>query len=286
MAQGHYAASIGEQLPELKALVKESVGSHVRRIDRFIQLALIGAGRTAQAGLEAGGVYFASGNGDVEITAELLHSIYQRGEPPKPLSFVNSVSNAAGFYIGQTLQLHGPSQFVTSRYFALESALQVAALALVQGRVASALVGAVDGVLLPMSDHRARLSLAPETPVAEASFWLQLCADPGGRPVLATLDRIWNFANVEELQRELPAGALRADANLMFNQFMPEAIRPVCTRHLQKEPLAFESAYGFYCCQTGELLAQFIEGEAEALALVSGDPSGRLQLFEFSKPAR
>ncbi|HEY8540731.1 MAG TPA: hypothetical protein VIL28_17845, partial [Steroidobacteraceae bacterium] len=62
---------------DLKPLVTEAIGTPVRRIGRFIQLALIGAGRCAkQVALpNDAAVYLGSGRGDLEVTIEVMQSI-------------------------------------------------------------------------------------------------------------------------------------------------------------------------------------------------------------------
>ncbi|TNF35838.1 MAG: hypothetical protein EP312_02765, partial [Gammaproteobacteria bacterium] len=146
LAHSHLHHAVADEPPALKELVKEATGAHVRRIGRFIQLALIGAGRcTQQHALPADtAVYLSSGRGDLEITLEVLKDMVEHGMPPKPLSFINTVSNSACFYIARTFGLHGRSQFVTRRHAPLESALQLAQLDLNQHTVNTALVGTVD----------------------------------------------------------------------------------------------------------------------------------------------
>jgi len=48
-ASGDYCAAVDDPLPPLKALVQQLLGVRVRRIGRFIQLALIGAARCVGA---------------------------------------------------------------------------------------------------------------------------------------------------------------------------------------------------------------------------------------------
>ena len=147
LATGSYCESVDGDLPQLKALVEAATGSTVRRIGRFIQLALIGAGRCIKPGAAQAntGVYLASGRGDLEITLTVLRDIFERHEAPMPLSFINTVSNSACYYLARTLRISGPSAFATSRYSPFESALRLAGLDFARGLTA-ALVGAVDEI--------------------------------------------------------------------------------------------------------------------------------------------
>ena len=47
-AHGEIIHAVNDTLPELKDLVVEAVGQPIRRISRFMQLAIIGAGRCAR----------------------------------------------------------------------------------------------------------------------------------------------------------------------------------------------------------------------------------------------
>jgi hypothetical protein len=147
----------GAALPDLKEHVTAAIGQPVRRISRFMQLALIGAGRCVQGqSLSSNtGVFLASARGDLELTTDTINQVFRNGAAPKPLNFVNTVSNAAAFY-------------------AFESALQLALCSLQLGELEAALIGTVDGVVAPLHQQRRRLQLASDTPLAEASHWLYL----------------------------------------------------------------------------------------------------------------
>ncbi len=164
--------------------MKQTLGAQVRRVGRFVQLALIGAARCiGDPGLDgrkppAGtGVYLTSGRGDMEMTADVMRQLYRDGQPPRPLSFINTVSNSACFYIAKQFGLRGRSAFVCNRYFSFETALQLAMLDIEVGFSSSALVGSTDIVLAPLDVHRKRLRLAADAPVGEGSHWLWLEAD-------------------------------------------------------------------------------------------------------------
>ncbi len=176
LAHGHYSETVDDTAPPLKALVKETTGESIRRVGRFIQLALIGAGRCLQhrrAPTDTA-VYLTSGRGDLEITLEVLEYMIVQGLPPKPLSFINTVSNSACFYLAKHFGLHGRSHFVTRRYAPLECALHLAMLDMQSGCVQNALVGSVDICTNPLDDHRKRLGVSADTRVGEGSHWFLL----------------------------------------------------------------------------------------------------------------
>jgi hypothetical protein len=200
-AAGDHYHQIDATLPELKALTQEVTGKSFRRIGRFIQLALIGAARciqNKQAPAETG-VYFASSRGDLELTLEIMTQLFCDAQMPKPLNFVNTVSNAACFYLAQHLALQARSNFVCNRYFAFESVLQLAALDLSLGNLQSALVGCVDIATMPLAEHRQRLQLPSDTMMGEGSHWLWLGAVDPQRPRLGELVAVQHCSDRNEL---------------------------------------------------------------------------------------
>ncbi len=170
----------GELIP-LKPLVADVCKQRYRRIDRFIQMALIGSGRclknseqnkmalSAQTAL-----YLTSGQGPTSNNIEVQESIFKHGEEAKPLKFINTLSNSAGFYVMKEAQLTGPNIFVTREITPLECALQTAASDLNAGWCTTALVGLVDEITLPIADQCLRMKLAKNTGIGEGSYWFLL----------------------------------------------------------------------------------------------------------------
>ena len=196
-AAGDYYAAVGEAPPDVKALCKEVSGKPVRRVGRFIQLGLIGAARCVGSAVlpPDTAVYLASRRGDLEVTSEVMEGLFRDGHAPKPLSFINTVSNAACYYIARHFELHGRSCFLGGAYFTFESALDLALLEMRAGMVRSALVGCVEIASNPMSIHRQRLGVASDTIMAEGSHWLWLTRDEDsaalGSLTLLNFSRIW-----------------------------------------------------------------------------------------------
>lgn len=194
---GDYLSEESAALTDLKPIVKATLGHPVRRIGRFISLALIGAGRCLDGKTPPPdtAVYFTTGSGDFEVTVEVMEHLFRDGFPPKPLSFINTVSNAACFYVAKSFGLSGRSTCLGNRAFGFETALQLALLDLKQGTVRSALIGSADIVLEPVAVHRQRLLQAPDAPVGEAAHWLWLTAEDGS----VTLPDCRVFAGREDL---------------------------------------------------------------------------------------
>lgn len=169
------------ELVALKSLVAEVCKQRYRRIDRFIQMALIGSGRCLQNSKKNAielsvqtALYLASGQGPTSNNIDVQESIFKYGEEAKPLKFINTLSNSAGFYVMKEAQLTGQNIFVTREIIPLECALQTAVADLNAGWCDSALVGLVDEITLPMSDQCLRMKLAKDTAIGEGSYWFLL----------------------------------------------------------------------------------------------------------------
>jgi hypothetical protein len=267
------------QPPELKGLVKEAIGQPIRRIGRFIQLALIGAGRcVGEARLPADtGGYLASGRGDLEVTLEVMEQLFRHGQPPKPLTFINSVSNSACFYVARQFGLRGRSSFVCNRYFAFESALQLALEDLAAGRVRSALVGGVDMVVAPLADHRRRLELAPGEALAEGSHWLWLVAEDEGGAAPALVAR--HCADRDALLAWIAAQALAVErCHLSAGQFLdPAELALIEAETGLWQRFDYRAGRGYYDSHSGAVLGEFERRHAagDCLLHINGDPDGR-----------
>jgi len=284
---GDYYAPYNEPAADLKQLVAEAVGQPVRRIGRFIQLALIGAGRCAQAAAIGtnSAVYFGSGRGDTEISIEVMQTLFRDGHAPKPLSFINTVSNAACFYIAQTLKLSGRSSFVCNRYFAFESVLQLAALDVSTNAVATALVGTVDVVVPPLKDYRVRLELPADAPIAEASHWLCLRSTSEGAQ--GRLLAVENFANRDALLGWLERQAIDKTCLLSAGQFLATDEFAALVGNLGTEHFLYRSNRVYYDSQSGAAMGEFLRDPASRgrqLLHINRDPSGRHAVMWIARP--
>ncbi len=166
----------GSETPDdLKPLVTQALGKPVRRIGRFIQLALIGAARCINDTplSPETPMWLASGAGDMNVTVDVLERICRDKQSPKPLAFINTVSNAACFYVANRFGLTGLTTFVSRRGVPLQLALQAAMTEALLHDGPGALVGGVDEASLPLDLHRRRLGLAKDTPAGEGSWWFR-----------------------------------------------------------------------------------------------------------------
>lgn len=284
---GNYLENIGTDVPDLKPLLKTTLGTSVRRIDRFIQLALIGAARCIQSakGIELSSdtaIYLASGRGDMEITVEVQRDLFVNGHEPKPINFINTVSNAASFYIAQNFGLCGRNQFIANRHWAFEVALQSALLDLELGKISSALVGVVDVVVPPIAEHRQRLGLEESAALAEGSHWLWLDNESSSARSLGTVECVRHFADRSELLAWAPT--LRNEHSRIVcsgGQFIADDVISVlresgnCAgefnyhRHLNNH----SGEMGYYDSQSGRAISLFLQSSEsnETLLHVNSD---------------
>lgn len=174
------AGDVAEDLAE--RVSSATGGQRFRRINRFIQLALIGAHECRNAdGTDwaiSQPIVIATGQGNIADTTQMLESVVGRGQPPMPFQFINLAGNMAGFYLAQSLGGEAANTTVSQLDFPAEAALQIAVEE--YRRHGSALLGAVDELAWPLDAHRRRLGAAPGQAIGEGSHWLRLGP---GRPL-------------------------------------------------------------------------------------------------------
>lgn len=285
---GDYYAPVEAALPELKPLVLQATGTAIRRVGRFIQLGVLGAGRAlgGQAAKPETGVYLSSGRGDMEVTVEVMTQMYKDGSPPRPLSFINTVSNSACFYIAKQFRLHGRSSFVCNRYFSFESALALSLLDMELGVSPSALTGAVDIVLTPLDIHRERLRLAASTPVAEGTHWLWLeaaAADVAGPRVRSVefLSGSEALAGWMKSQAPDPSRAVLAIGQFAVDGVVRDAGSAVGVSKV----FDYRAGHAYYDCQSGGAVGAFLASdiEADVMLHVNMDERGAFAAFSVSR---
>ncbi|MDO6570581.1 beta-ketoacyl synthase N-terminal-like domain-containing protein [Gilvimarinus sp. 2_MG-2023] len=164
-------------LADAQAVIQQWHGKRIRRIDRYIQLCV--AGGLACAGERKlpsnTGVYLSTRCGAVSTSSQVMHTIESENELPKPLHFVNTLGNSAGFYLTQLLQLTGTALVLSKETLSFEAALLHAMMDINSGLCDYALVGTFDEVALPVDHQLQRLNAAPNAPhLFEGTHWLLL----------------------------------------------------------------------------------------------------------------
>ncbi|HEX5340287.1 MAG TPA: beta-ketoacyl synthase N-terminal-like domain-containing protein [Gammaproteobacteria bacterium] len=201
ISASHYLQPVADDagLPPLAAILKPLCRESFRRIDRFIQLALLGSARCAAAQtLQPDcGIYLGSGLGPIGNNAVIQEHLIHDHEIPKPFNFINTLGSAAGYNVARNLDLHGQNLFVSRRGASLQAVLSMAMADLTLGIVSQALVGVVEEVALPLAHHRRRQTLAADVLLAEGSDWLLLQSAADG-PRRLQVERFAEFAALRE----------------------------------------------------------------------------------------
>ena len=219
----HRSLKDGGTLERLNDELKKYCPERPRRIDRFTQLCLLGSGLCKQQ-LESTdysidshtGLYIGSRFAALTNTINVQEQMVRDGHVPKPAHFINTLSNAAGYYVARNLGLTGTNLFVSRAGLSTEAVLQTASLDLAcqknfGNQHRQGLIGIVDEGVLPLSEHRQRLEVAPGTPLSEGSYWLFVKARSRENPVadgtLSTITDTLTFCDSDELKRWLGVSA-------------------------------------------------------------------------------
>lgn len=203
--------------------LREACAQPQRRIDRFIQLALVGSARCVK-GLslsERCAVIVATGVGPVGNNIIVQETLLKERLLPKPFHFVNTLGSSSGYYVSKNLGLSGEAQFVSRRRGALDAALSCAFTLLQGGLAAQVLLGVVEECTLPLIEHRRRQTLGVGETLAEGSHWFLLEAPaPGpGHRVSETF-----FEDPQSLQEALEA-LWKSGDRLVFSPALEAAER-------------------------------------------------------------
>lgn len=281
-----YKDVVAQQLPMLKPEVKAATGQSFRRISRFIQFSLIAVARcVAGRSLPKNtALYLTSGQGDLTVAIDVLEKLYQQGEPPMPLGFINTLSNSACFYVAQYLGLQGSSNFVSSQYFSFERILRLALLDYNNKKVQSALVGSVDVCVAPLSQHRERMAVEADIELGEASHYLLLgdvASNERVEPHLGELLKVEHCIDWQELLFKLNALEVNEAWYLAAGQFLSAA----ALEQLQaatgiSEQFEYRNQLAFYNTQMAAVFGKFFSAcPGKTLLHVNGDKDGRYCFF-------
>jgi len=245
----------GAPLPSLAAELKQVCREHFRRVDRFIELAVLGSGRCAGGHMldPDCGLYLGSGLGTMTSTILSQEQLLRDREVPTPFNFINTLGNSAGYYVAKNLRLTGQNLFISRRGASLPAALTAAWLDLELGVVRQALVGVVEEATLPLEEHRHRQGLPADTAVAEGSHWLLL---------------------------EKGAGSGRSFRAQHLTDPADYAATLATAEHEGVGLLPVAPSFPFHDSWIGAWLTQQLQGEGTVL-LTEGDESRGWDLFHF-----
>jgi hypothetical protein len=268
-AAGSYAELAGPLPADLRTPLRAVCPNAPRRVNRLIQLALIGAHRCVAGRVLPSDtpIYMAFTNGCIADSVESVAQVVQ-GRPPMPVAFINISSNMAGFYVAGSLGLHSGNQVIASRDFAWEAALEMAMLGSAHCR--GLLVGSAEECAWPLEAHRERIGVGPGTPLLEASHWLLADRTLDNPP--AVIHWVRRFASLDEARQQLRAEALPAPARLAVGSTL-EAEAAALAASLDR-PLWRPVAAGFSGLQSAAVCCEFIGRERGALLYLNRGADG------------
>ncbi len=206
----------------LRARLHQAMANPPRRINRLIELALLGAHQCLNGVRPEPRcpLYLALTHGCVADGVALVTHVITRELPPPPVNFINMSSNMAGFYVAAALGIQGSNQALAADDFSFEAALELASLG--REHRPQGLIGAVEECAWPLAEHRRRLDLPADRALSECSHWLFV--DQAAARPLATVQWVRRYDNEgvarAALARERwPAGGqLAVSSNLRDQQ--------------------------------------------------------------------
>ena len=269
MSASHYRESLpdGAELPTLDNQLNQVCREPLRRIDRFVQLALIGSGRCVAGQRLAPdcGLYLGSGFGPMSNNISTQEQLIRDHQLPKPFNFINTLGNSAGFYIARNLRLSGQNLFVSRRAASFTAILSLAMADLAAGVSAQALVGLVNEVTLPLFEYRKRHGLPLDTIPAEASHWLLL--EVGGSAGITLEQKL--YADIRDLENAVSIDWRNGDVLHCTADTEAEFAKQLRARFACAEALA--ATAGVHDCLEAAWFAEFasLPGQG-SLFVVSG----------------
>ena len=187
------------QAIDIKAECKLVAPKLIRRTDHFIQLAILGVEQIKRKTLihRNSALYLTSGQGNLGVFQRLCEQQYIQNTPPKPVDFINSLSNTAGFYISQFLNLDSKNSNLSHLSFVVEMALLLAKSDLLLNKEEWILLGGVDQLLSDRTFSQAKLGLPDDIQLGQGSNWMLLSKSPEN--ALASIKVSNNEMHIDEL---------------------------------------------------------------------------------------
>jgi len=198
------------------------------------------------------------------ILPEVRDQQYIDHQPPRPVDFINSLSNTAGFYVGQHLGLNGKNLFLYHHGFPVQMALILAQNDLKLKKQRQILVGGVDELLEPVGYTKKFLGICSDLQLGEGSNWLTLRNEKEG--ALASIDIMPEEIGFKELFALVEG--LDSKSRLAFGMRMPPEDVAVFMEHTVCARFDYESHCGYYETVPLYAINRFIEHEKGSLLFI------------------
>lgn len=299
----YFDASSSDSQPVLRDLVKAICKSRFRRIDRFTELALLGAGRCVsdlQLSSDTA-LYLASGTGPAGINISMQAQIIRDKSLPSPIQFINSLTNSASFYVMKNHGLNGQNLFVSRHQHSFEAALELALLDLRTQRCEQALVGIVDEITHPLEHQYRRSGVNSDIRLGEGSHWFLLSADLQST-TNATLEQTRLCSNESDLLAQINSMTTTAscETSVYFSDGINEGLRSRILTLTGHQSNCIYSREGLWDGQVAGVMIDFVtagenetagsvkpvaknSGQSSRLITVSVDSEKRYQIAVVSR---
>ena len=267
----HCTASVNikqNQIVDVKTECKKVAPSFVRRTDRFIQLGLLGvSGIKEQQELDKNtALFMVSGQGNLSVFNRLCQQRYVENMPPKPVDFINSLSNTAGFYIAKFLGLESKNINLAQQGFVVENALLLADASFRTKQERQVLLGGIDEQVDMTNNPHDYLGLPRSTALGEGSNWILLSGEADGAQ--ATIEIVAQQFNQNTLLAYLTL--LSPTTHVAFGQRVSNDASREITGLVSSELFDCQNEYHFYETNPLYVLNQFIEKQQGSLLFIDG----------------
>lgn len=257
-----------DDLAPLKAELKNYTDFFFRRVNKFIMLSLMGVHQCVHGRKidHATAVYLATENGNLGDTENVLHQIFRENSFPKPLNFINTMSNTASFYVAQSLQTLGRSITVSSKNVSFERGLELAKVDFTLQHIQEALIGGVDEALVSKKKFAEKYHASCHSvKLVEGSSWLYCTAQKAG-----SIGEILDVATFRDRDQALAWARKESSGHtvLAFGILMtpPEKdmFRKECSDY---EEFDYITKFGYYETSSAFAVGYFLKNYAKARLL-------------------
>jgi len=164
--------------------LREEVGRYtpedLRRMDRFILLAMLGAHRCLGACRPEvdTAIYLTTEHGNLAQIGDALDEVLVNHTLPKPFGFVNTMSGTAAFYIARSMGVRSRNITVSSQRVSFERGLELLDVDFSQASTGRALIGGVDAAVVV--GGQPGLAEPCGWRLVDGSAWCYVKAEPEG----------------------------------------------------------------------------------------------------------
>ncbi len=243
---------------DIKQACKKVAPNYIRRTDRFIQLGILGVSEIGNLASHTA-LYLVSGQGDLAVFNRSCEQRYIEKTPPKPVDFINSLSNTAGFYLSKYLGLDSENLNLSHHGFVVENALRLAQAKLNLDRDKQILLGGIDERPDDTTSPLNYLGLNDEVQIGEGSSWLLLNQVESG--ALAQIVDVSATITLDGLQHYLDS--VDEPCYVAVSDRVDDSLRAAISRHPQLE--LFEIECDFYETKSLYVINQFIASKRGTL---------------------